>query len=213
MAIVKLIDTPEDPVRLGFLHIFTKRPGMARDDGTVGEAKFEATPIIKPGGANEKRLKAAIDEVAKEKWGEKLVKNEDGESVPNWKFVLSELDEDRKGLRSGNKKRDKGGNIYDGFEGNKFITARTTKRPTVVGRDRSPLTEEDGVIYSGAHGTVHIDVWGLKKQGVKPCIVADLMGVQFTRDGDAFSAGSAPSAAEDFDDLEAGAESEDLMGE
>jgi hypothetical protein len=204
MTIVKLIDTPEDPVRLAFLHVFVKRPGMARDDGTTGEAKFEVTPIIRKGGANHKNVSAAIDTVLKEQFGSKMVKDDEGNPIENWQFVKDNLDKDRRGLRPGNEKRDKSGNIYDGFEGNMFLTARTTKRPTVVNRDRSQLVEEDGVIYSGAFGSVNVDVWALKKQGVKPCVVADLLGVQFTRDGDAFSGGAMPSAPDDFADLSAG---------
>lgn len=212
MAIVKLIDTPEDPVRLAYVHVFTKRPGMQRDDGTTGEAKFEVTAIIEPDGENAKRMKAAINEVAKEKWGEKQVKGEDGDMVPAYKAVLADLDEDRTGLRRGNKKRDKGGEIIDGFADKLYVTARNTKRPTVINRDRTPLTEEDGVIYSGCYGTVHVDVWALKKQGVKPCIVNDLTGVQFTRDGDAFGGGSQPAKADDFDDLgEGGGEESALL--
>lgn len=199
--IVKLIDTPEDPVRFAYAHVFTKRPGMTRDDGTTGEAKFELTGLIEPDGENAKRVKAAIQEVAKEKWGDKEVSDGEGGKIPRWKAVLADLDEDRQGLRKGNRKRDKSGEIVDGFADKLYITARNTKRPTVVNRDRSPLTEEDGVIYSGAHGNMHIDIWALAKQGVKPCIVADLTGVQFTRDGDAFGGGSAPAKTDDFDDL------------
>lgn len=203
---VRLVDTPADPVRLAFLHAFTKREGMQREDGTKGEAKFEVTPIIKPGGDNERRINEAIIAVAKDKWGEKPVNDGKGGQIPNWKNVLQNLDEDRRGLRNGNNKRTPGGDIYDGFEGMKYITARNTKRPGVYDRDRTPLTEEDGVIYSGAHGNVNIDIWGLKKQGVKPCIVADFLGVQFSRDGDAFGAGSAPAKPDDFADLSAGDE-------
>lgn len=211
MAIVKLIDTPADPVRLAYVNVFNKRPGMTRDDGSTGEAKFELTAILEPGGENVKRVRAAINEVAKEKWGDKEVKSEDG-MVPAYKAILADLDEDRSGLRKGNKKKGKDGGIVDGFEDKLYVTARNTKRPTVVNRDRTPLTEEDGVIYSGCHGTVHIDIWGLKKQGVKPCIVADLTGVQFTRDGDAFGGGSQPSKADDFDDLgEGGGEESALL--
>lgn len=211
--IVKLIDTPEDPVRLAFAHVFTARPGMARDDGTTGPAKFEITPIIEPGGANEKRIRDAINAVAKEKWGTKVVKDDDGNEVPNWKYVLSQLDEDRQGLRKGNKKRTPSGDIYDGFADKLYFTPRNTKRPTVVNRDRTPLTEEDGVIYSGCYGNVHFDVWGLKKKGVKPCIVGDLTGVQFTRDGDAFGGGASAASPDEFEDLgEGGGEdSADLM--
>lgn len=207
MTIVKLIDSPSDPVRLAFLHVFTKRPAMKRDDGSAGVDKFEVTAIIEPDGANAKAVIAGILETAKEKYGEKLVKDEDGVEMPNYKLVLKQLDEDRRGLRKGNLKKTPGGDIYDGFEGKSFVTARTIKRPTVVDRDRSPLTAEDGRPYSGCYGTVHLDIWALMKKGVKHCIVADLTGVQFTRDGDAFGGGSAPAKSDDFDDLSAGEDS------
>lgn len=211
---LKLIDTPNDPVRLAFVHVFQPRPGMARDDGTTGPAKFEVTPIISPDGENAKRARKVIEEVAKEKWGTKTVKDDDGNEVPAYKYVLSQLDEDRQGLRNGNKKRTPAGDIYDGFEGMLYFTGRNTKRPTVVAPDRTPLAEEDGVIYSGCYGNVHLDVWGLKKKGVKPCMVADLTGLQFTRDGDAFGSGSSPASTDDFDDVSEGGgeDSEDLMG-
>lgn len=211
MAIVKLIDTPEDPVRLAFVHVFTKRPGMQRDDGSTGEAKYEITAIIEPDGENAKRMRAAIAEVAKEKWGEKEVSDGEGGKVPAYKQVLADLDEDRQGLRKGNKKRDKGNEIVDGFADKLYVTARNTKRPTVIDRGRNPLTDEDGMIYSGAYGTVHVDVWAMKKQGVKPCIVSDLTGVQFTRDGDAFGGGSTPAKADDFDDLGEGGGKESAL--
>jgi hypothetical protein len=202
--LVKLIHTPADPVRFAFLHLFTKREGMARDDGTKGTPKFEATAIIQPGGANEKRINDAIVAVAKEKYGEKEVSDGAGGKIPNWKAVLKGLDADRRGLRDGNDKRTPGGDIYDGFEGMKFITARTEKRPGVYDRDRSVLTAEDGKPYSGAYGNLNIDIWALKKQGVKPCIVAELSGAQFVDDGDAFGGGVGAAKPDDFEDLGAG---------
>lgn len=210
MTIVKLTDTAEDPLRFSFIHVFTKRAAMKRDDGTAGVDKFEATAIIQPGGANEKRINDAIIEVAKEKFGEKLVKDAEGKELPNWKLVLQSLDEDRRGLRIGNLKKTPGGDIYDGFEGMKYITARNVKRPGVYDRDRSILTAEDGRPYAGSYGNMNIDIWALSKKGVKPCIVSDLTGVQFTRDGDAFGGGAGPAKADDFEDLSAG---EDQGGE
>lgn len=203
MPIVKLLDSPADPLRFAFAqHLFTKRAGMKNDDGTQGKDKFELTAIVTPGGENEKKLNAAIVEAAKEKYGEKTVKDDEGKGVPNWQFILKSLDADRRGLRNGNTKRSQSGDIYSGFEGMKFITAKSETRPTVINRDKTPLTADDGVVYSGCYGNVHVDVWALKKG--KPCIVCDLKGVQFTRDGDAFSSGAAPAKVDDFDDLGAG---------
>lgn len=200
----KLIHTAADPVRLAFVHVFNKRPALPKDDGTPGVAKFEVTAIIQPGGANEKRVNEAIVAAAREKYGDKTVADGKGGQAPNWQVVLRSLDEDRRCLRDGNNKRTPGGDIYDGFEGMKFITARTTKRPGVYDRDRTPLTEEDGRPYSGCYGNVNVDIWALLKKGVKNCIVSDLTGVQFVEDGDAFGGGAAPSKPDDFADLSAG---------
>lgn len=190
---VKLIDSPNDPVRLAFLHIWHKRPGMKNNDGSTSPDKFEVNAILEPGGANEKRVKDAIAEVAKEAYGD------------DWaKMYKEEFADDQRGLRKGDLKKTQAGDIYDGFEGKTYVVARNTKRPTVVDRDRTTLTEEDGRPYAGCYGTVHIDVWALKKKGVKKRIVTDLTGVQFTRDGDAFGAGSAPAKPDDFDDLGVG---------
>lgn len=206
---VMLIDTPEDPLRLAFLHIFTKREALPNDDGSPGTPKFEATALIQPGGANQKRVEEAIVAVAKEKYGDEMVDELDrdgektGKKVPAWKAIYAEFTDDQKGLRKGNLKKDKGNQVYSGFEDMLYVCARNTNRPGVFDRDTSPLVAEDGRPYSGCYGNVEVDVWALKKQGVKKRIVIDLLGVQFTRDGDAFGSGSAPSQASSFASLSA----------
>lgn len=191
---VMLIDTKEDPVRLAFLHVFTKRPGMKNADGTQSPDKFEATPILVPGGANAKKVQAAIAEVAADKWG------------ANWADDYAEFADDQKGLRKGNLKKTADGTIYDGFEGQVYVTAKNDVRPGLFDTDATPLAQEDGKPYSGCYGNVEIDVWALAKRGVKKRIVMDLLGIQFTRDGDAFSAGAAPSKADSFAALSAAKE-------
>jgi len=215
---VMLIDTPADPLRLAFAHIFTKRPALANDDGTPGTPKFEVSPLIQPGGENQKRIEEAIVAVAKEKYGDEMVDELDrdgektGKKVPAWKAIYGEFGDDQKGLRKGNLKKDKGGQVYAGFEDMLYVCARNTNRPGVFDRDGSPLVEEDGRPYSGCYGNVEVDVWALKKQGVKKRIVVDLLGVQFTRDGDAFSSGSAPSTASSFASLSAADEEQPSSG-
>jgi len=198
---VMLVDTPSDPVRFGFAHLFTKRTAMKKDDGTPGVDKFELTPILKPGGENVARVEAAIVQVAKEKWGD------------NWKDEYQEFADDQKGLRKGNLKKSADGQIYDGFEGNLYVTAKNVNRPGVFNRSATPVAEGDeGKPYSGCYGNVEIDVWALAKRGVKKRIVIDLLGAQFTRDGDAFSAGSAPSKASSFANLSAADDSAPKSG-
>ena len=197
---VKLIDTPNDPVRLAFVHIWHKRPGMKNNDGSTSPDKFEVTAILKPGGANEQRIKLAIAAVAEEAYGK------------DWaKAYKEEFADDQRGLRKGDLKKSQDGVVYDGFEGNVYVVARNVKRPTIVDRDRSALTEEDGRPYAGCYGTVHVDVWALTKRGVKRRLVTDLTGVQFTRDGDAFGGGSVPANPDDFEDLAVGEDDPNLV--
>jgi len=91
---------------------------------------------------------------------------------------------------------------FDGFEGNYFVSTNSKTRPTIVDRNGAPLTQSDGRPYSGCYVLAHISLWTMDNQfGQK--INANLLGLQFLRDGDAFSGGPAPSSVEDFADLDA----------
>lgn len=90
---------------------------------------------------------------------------------------------------------------YDGYADHWAIKAGNNKRPTVVNRDRSPLTEEDDVIYAGCYVNAIISPWVQNNQYGKR-VNANLLGVQFVKDGDAFSDGAKVASADDFDDIE-----------
>jgi hypothetical protein len=92
---------------------------------------------------------------------------------------------------------------FDGFMGNFFISTNSKVRPTIVDRNGAPLTPSDGKPYSGCYVLAHISLWTQDNQwGQK--INANLLGLQFLRDGDAFAGGPAPSSVEDFVNLDAG---------
>lgn len=105
---------------------------------------------------------------------------------------------------------------YDGFQGNYFVSANSKTRPTIVDRNGAPLTPSDGRPYSGCYVLAHVSLWTMdNKWGQK--INANLLGLQFLRDGDAFAGGPAPSSVEDFVNLDAaggpgGDGMADLMG-
>lgn len=211
---VMLLDSPADPVRLAFLHVFSKRDGFQNADGTVSEPKYEATPIFSPDGANAKRVNEAIAKVCAEKYGDKPtpVIDADGEAVmedgkplmlPAWKAIYRAFVDDQKGIRKGNLKKQNDGTPYDGFAGMVYVNPKNKTRPGLYDRDTSPLAEEDGRPYSGCYGNVEIDIWALAKQNVKKRVVIDLLGIQFTRDGDAFGSGSTPSRPTSFSNLSA----------
>lgn len=157
------------------------------------EPKFSATLIFAPDSESHKNVQGAIDDVAKEKW------------TKTASATLASLDKAGKTcLRSGDEKP------YDGFAGQMYVSASSKVRPTVLDRDRSPLTESDGRIYGGCVVNALIDVWAQDNQYGKR-INATLKGIQFVRDGEAFSSGAKAALPAAFPDL--GMEEEDADAE
>ncbi|MFL6728081.1 MAG: ssDNA-binding protein [Sphingomicrobium sp.] len=158
-----------------------------------GEAKFGSTFIIAPSSPAIALVRAEEERLAKLAWGDKA-------------GAILEM------IRAGNNQALKPGALkakFDGFQGNLFIAAHSKVRPTIVDRKGVTITAKDGVMYSGCYALAHISLWTQDNQyGQK--INANLLGLQFLRDGDAFSGGPAPSRAEDFQPLDA--DDEDPMG-
>ena len=147
--------------------------------------KYGSTFIFEPGSENEKALKKAMLEAAEAKFPGKGQAN------------IKQLNASGKVcLRSGDEKSN-----YEGFEGKMFIAASSKKRPTVVDRDRSPLTEDDGRVYPGCYVNAILEIWAMDNQYGKR-INAELTGVQFVRDGEPLGGGAAPATADDFPALE-----------
>lgn len=86
---------------------------------------------------------------------------------------------------------------YDGYAGHVSVKASTNRRPTIIDRDKSPLAEEDGKPYAGCYVNAIIDFWPQNNSYGKR-INANLFGIQFYKDGDAFGAGDT-DVTEDFD--------------
>lgn len=74
------------------------------------------------------------------------------------------------------------------FEGKYTIKASTKKRPLVIDRDKTPLTEEDGKPYAGCYVNAIISLWPQNNSYGKR-INAQLDGVQFHADGEPFGDG------------------------
>lgn len=179
MTQVKLQD-----VRLAFAQIWEAKPFQPGSP-----AKFNASFLFDPKHPAAKLIEAAIKETAKEKWADKVdAVLAQIKGIPN-KFCF----------RNGNTKPD-----YDGFPGNLFISASNKTRPTIIDRNRSPLTQADGRPYSGCFVNAVLDVWAQDNQYGKG-IQCSLLGIQFLRDGDAFS-GAGVATEDDFDDLSDGAD-------
>lgn len=173
-------------VRLAFPALFE-----AKTVNGEGDPAFSATFIIPADSPQIAEINKAIDAVAKEKWGAKA------------DAVLKQIRAAGKVcLQDGDTKAQ-----YDGFEGNFFVSARSKVRPLVANKDKSPLTESDGVIYAGCCVYAVIELWA-QDNGYGKRVNAQLKTVQFFRDGDAFSGGSRPGTEDDLEDLTDGAESE-----
>lgn len=86
------------------------------------------------------------------------------------------------------------------YEGAYVIKATTKKRPTVIDRDRTPLAEEDGKPYSGCYVNAIINFWFQDNQFGKR-VNANLLGVQFVKDGEAFGSGPI-DVSDEFEVLE-----------
>lgn len=172
-----------DQVRIAFPAVF--EPESFND----GDPAYSASFLFPPDHVAVGLLNEAIDKVGAEKWGAK------------WPVVKKELTaKDKTCLHDGATKGD-----LAGFAGNLFVAARNKSRPTVVDRDRTPLTQSDGRIYGGCWVNALIEVWAQDNAYGKR-VNAALRGVQFARDGDAFGGGGAPVSANDFDDISADAE-------
>lgn len=173
-------------VRLAFPAIFEAKSVQGE------EPAFSASLIFPPDHKQIGEVNDAIEAVAKEKWGAKATE-----------MLKSMRAKDNVCLHDGDTKAN-----YDGFEGNFYISARSKTRPLILDRDKTPLTQSDGKPYGGCYVVAVLELWAQDNQFGKR-VNAQLKGVQFYRDGDAFS-GGAPADESDFDNLSDGADAEAL---
>jgi len=144
-----------------------------------GQIKKYSCVFMLPKEGNEKVYKA-IMEVYNELATENKVKKE----LPNDnKFIVDGDTTDR-----------------DEYAGHWIIKAKNKNRPTVIDRGRTPIVEEDGLIYGGciANGIVEPYYYKHTSSG-KQFIIASLKGVQWVGKGVPF--GDSPVTPDEFDDL------------
>jgi len=141
------------------------------------EGKYEAT-ILFPKSDTETydKIIAAIEQCKKENKNTK---------VPAAKYFIQDGDEKE----------------YDGYEGMWAVKAGNDKRPTVLNRDKTPLVKEDEVLYAGCYVNAIIEPWSQNNKWGKR-INANLLGIQFVKDGEEFGDGAKVAGADEFDDLE-----------
>lgn len=148
-----------------------------------GEPAFSAAFLLPKNHPQVKEFREAEETVGKEQWKDK------------WPQIKKEIvANNRLAMKDGDTKAS-----YAGYEGNLFVSSRNKTRPTVIDRDRSPLTAKDGRPYAGCYVNVIVELWAQDNKYGKR-INASLSGVQFLKDGEAFSGGR-PASADEFDDL------------
>jgi hypothetical protein len=158
-----------------------------------GETAFSASFLLAPDHKQVAEIKKSMQALAKEKWGAK------GDAV--YKAMDSS---DKLCLHNGDSKSE-----YEGFEGNLCVSTRSKVRPTVFDGQRQELTEADGKPYSGCFVNASIELWAQDNSYGKR-INAQLRGVQFLRDGDAFAGGGKAADADEFDELGTADDADDL---
>lgn len=158
-------------VRLSFPSLFAHEQYAGEDTG-----KFAATFLI---AKSDTKTVAAIEAACKQALIEKF-----GDKIPKG-FKLPIVDGDDK--------------EYQGYADHFSIKASTKKRPTLVNRDKTPIVEEDGILYGGCYVNASLDIWVMDNSYGKK-VLASLNAIQFVKDGEAFASGS--NGADDFDTLD-----------
>lgn len=149
-----------------------------------GDPVFSANFIISKDHPQMAEITKLIEEVSKLQWKDKS------------SVILKNLyDTDKVCIHKGDLKPE-----YGGYPGNLFISARNKIQPRVVDRDGlTVLTTADGRPYAGCYVNASFEVYAQDNNYGKR-IVAKLRGVQFVKDGEAFS-GGAPAGEDEFDSV------------
>jgi hypothetical protein len=120
-----------------------------------------------------------------------LDKKEHAKVIVEIEAVIGKLQKDElKGKVASDKVCLKDGDEMDRpeYAGKMTIKASTKKRPLVINRDKSAISEDDNIVYAGCYVNGIVTLWAQNNQYGKR-INAQLDGVQFVRDGDPFGDG------------------------
>lgn len=158
-------------VRINFSNIFKTEIYKG-----VDTLKYTSTFLI---DKNDKAIKKQIDEEI----NRILLENKIKKLAPD-KICIKDGDESE----------------YELYHGMWSLKASNAKRPTVIDRDKTPLTLDDNKIYNGCHVNAIIDLW-FQDNDYGKRINANLYGIQFLKDGEPFGQGPV-DVAEEFEDLD-----------
>lgn len=156
--------------RLSFPNLFKK----AVFKGVVG--KYEATIMFPK--TDTKTYDACIAAI------EAIKKDNKNAKVPDAKTFIKDGDDSE----------------YDGCAGMWMVKASNGKRPTVINRDKSPVTEDDEILYAGCYVNAIIEPW-FQNNDFGKRVNANLLGVQFVKDGEPLGDGAKVADVNDFDEV------------
>ena len=174
-----------------------------------GDFRHTATFIVAPGSENDKAIQHAIQMEAVAAWGKKA------------DSMLEDLRGDKKAFSYQKNKKDKTGEVYDGFEDMYALSAVRKQKdgaPLFLHnvKDTDPdskhfgkaqrLTGKEGIIYAGCYVNAKVEMWA--QQGTYRGMRCGLLGVQFDGPGDSF--GGASRATDDGFDAVDAEDSDDL---
>ncbi|MEL0087745.1 MAG: ssDNA-binding protein [Halieaceae bacterium] len=135
--------------------------------------KYEVTLLLEKDGEMAKMVEKAIKDVGTEvlgkAWTKAKLPMKDGDGVD-----------------------------YDGYQNQWALKATTKKRPLCIDRDKTPLTEEDGVIYPGCYINAKVSIYAYTNS-YGSFVGAQLEAVQFSKHGESFGGGGA--SVDDFEDI------------
>lgn len=163
-----------------------------------GDFRHTATFIVEPGSANDKAIQAAISAEAASAWGKKA------------EAFLEDMRTNKNKFSYIKNKKDKSGEVYDGFEDRYALSAVRKQKdgaPLFLHNVKDPvtgkaqrLTGTEGIIYAGCYVNAKVEMWA--QSGTYSGIRCGLLGVQFDAPGDSFGGASRPSD-DGFDALDA----------
>jgi hypothetical protein len=162
-------------VRLSFPSLFQKAVFEGK------EGKFEATFLL------DKESQASLISEINDKIDTFLASKFPGQAVPKSIKRTCFQDGDTKD--------------YDGYANQMAIKGGSNRRITIIDRDKTPLTEEDGKLYAGCYVNAVLELWYSDHNLGGKQVLANLNGVQFVKDGEAFGDGDT-NALDDFESLE-----------
>ena len=166
-------------VRIAFPAVFS--PQSVGD----GEPAYGAKFIVPPDHPQIADIRKAVESVSKTQWNEKAAS------------VLKLLQADKKVAWVEAPYLNKNGEAYDGFEDMFCLSSRSAKtKPSAFDNANRPITEADGLIYSGAYVDANVEFYAQDNKWGRR-VNCGLRGVRFAGHGESFG-GGAPASADEF---------------